>query len=125
MTLQTDEKTGWYKCSSCGEPLLPVFWGKDTKWSGFSLKQVDSGLYFKIYGGYAEFFDTIDEMEPLEVALCHSCSVKVMKIIDPSLTQKGGHPTLNTDNTKCCDWSWTQNELISEENMRKDHGNDS
>jgi DNA-directed RNA polymerase subunit RPC12/RpoP len=106
MTLEINEQNGWYKCSSCGEPLEPVFWGGNINWTGFSLKQVNSGMYFKIYGGYAEFFDTIDGDNPLEVALCHDCSVKVMEIIDPNFTQTGGHPTINPDNTPCCKWCW-------------------
>ena len=106
MTLEINEQNGWYKCSSCGEPLEPVFWGSNSNWTGFSLKQVDSGLYFKIYGGYAEFFDTVEDQVPLEVALCHTCSVKVMEIIDPKVTQKGGHPTINEDGTQCCKWGW-------------------
>ena len=123
MTLETNNGNGWYKCSSCGEAVKPVFWGKNNAWNGFSLKQVDSGMYFKIYGGYAEFFDTVDDGEPLEVLLCHTCSVKVMEIIDPKITQIGGHPTINEDGTKCCKWGWTVEEgkILDEENLRKEN----
>lgn len=108
MTLETNEINGWHKCSSCGEAVKPVFWGKTSEWTGFSLKQVDSGLYFKIHGGYAEFFDTVEEKDALEVLLCHTCSVIVMNIIDPKRTQKGGHHTINSDGTLCCDWAWKE-----------------
>lgn len=120
MTLETDKQNGWYKCSSCDEPVKPVFWGKDNNWNGFTLKQVNYGLYFKIYGGYAEFFDTnfdaFNDEQPLEVLLCHSCSVKVMKIIDPKLTQKGGHPSINEDGTNCCDWSFVPESMKNQTN---------
>lgn len=98
MTLEINKTNNSYKCSSCGEPLKPVF-------EDFS-KQIDDGLFFQIYGGYGEFFDTVDGDNPLQVALCHDCSVKVMEIIDPNLTQKDGHPTINPDNTPCCKWCW-------------------
>lgn len=116
MTLETNKENGWYKCSSCDEPVKPVFWGKDGNWNGFSLKQVDSGLYFKIYGGYDEFFDTVGDTQPLEVLLCHSCSVKVMKVIDPKVTQKGGHQSINEDGTNCCDWSFVPENIKNQTN---------
>lgn len=108
------------KCVSCKnetEPVCPGH-GYDT--------QISEGLYFKIFGGYGEFFESTPNgenqltEEPLEVLLCHDCSVKVMEIVDPDVTQWGGHYTLLDNNERCCKWCWTKEDVQNKTNERID-----
>jgi len=109
-----------YVCTSCSEEIIPVF--EQFPFQDDKLWQIDNGLSFDIFGGYGEFFDTIGEKDRLKISLCHSCAVKVMKIVDPNLTQKGGHYTINSDGSRCCEWCFTDKDIDKtiEEHLREE-----
>lgn len=106
-------------CTSCNEQLTPVFYTLNNNPLGWTdLLQIDSGMSFEIHGGYGEFIDAdqLQEKEKFQFNICHDCSVKIMKILDPSIKFAGNHFTINDDDTRCCKWCWTKEDILMDTN---------
>lgn len=100
-------------CTICNQQLNPAF--EHIPFSQQKMLQIDSGISFVIHGGYGEFFDSPFDKdgyeEPNQFNLCHDCCVKLFEVLDPKLKFKGGHLTINEDDSMCCKWCWTRKDV--------------
>jgi hypothetical protein len=80
------------KCTGCHSDL--------DIWNGTNIV---GGVDFHLSCGYGEFSDTLS----MNVNLCHNCSVKLFKIIDPDFNLWDSHPTFHqSKDERCCRWAW-------------------
>jgi hypothetical protein len=79
------------KCTGCNDDL--VLWGE---------ANIVGGVDFHLSCGYSEFSDMLS----MNVNLCHDCSVRLFRIIDPHYKLLNSHPTMSrSENKRCCKWA--------------------
>jgi|688.fasta_scaffold1129154_2 hypothetical protein len=90
----------FFSCDHCNKPFDKPYDGN------FAFTPVN-GFDIRLNGGYNEFNDNFEAT--VQFLMCHDCVVKMFEYF-PGMGRaigKGCHPTINKDNTPCCEWSWT------------------
>lgn len=69
----------------------------------------DRGMDVILGGGYGLFHDDVDNGCQKIIILCHTCSLKLVRMIPKFANEKGWHSvSYNSDDYPlCCEYSWT------------------
>lgn len=88
-------------CSRCFKEVPETSINPDTP---------EAGATLALFGYYNGFYDPFESDELVKLDICHSCVLELIQWLKLSQEQlqkfSGGHPTLNQDNTACCEYSW-------------------
>jgi hypothetical protein len=68
---------------------------------------IEGGMRISFLGGYADYYDPMEEEELVQLDICHDCTNKVLKVLNAYDHEKFhmGHPT-ERDADPCCDNCW-------------------